>query len=657
MTNEDGMRLIIAEKPSLGRAIAEVLPKPHKKSEGYIETGGGNCVTWCIGHLLEQDEPSAYDPAYRQWKLEHLPIIPEQWLLKPKKETRKQLSVIKRLLKLSDNIVHAGDPDREGQLLVDEVLSYLNLSKNRRQKVMRLLINDMNPQAIKKALAGMRLNREFVPLSVSALARSRADWLYGINMTRACTVLGKREGYNGLLSVGRVQTPILGLVARRDQEIKQFEPKPFFDVYASLETDKKAHFRAKWQPSEACQPWMDEEGRVLDRRLAENVVRRITGKQGIVESAEDKKGKELPPLLYSLSALQIDAARRWNMTATQVLDCCQKLYEQKLLTYPRSDCRYLPEEHFSQAPDVLSVIRQNAPVLGKFVDGGSPSRKTRVWNDKKISAHHAIIPTARRASRLKLAEGEQRVYEMVARQYLAQFYPDHRFVRRKIAVRIEKGLFLATSRQTEQEGWKKLFPAQRKKHDTSPDSALSALPQPSLPLLKKGDALTCLEGFLQEKMTQAPLPFTDATLLSAMTGIARYVNSPSVRKILRETDGLGTEATRASIIELLFKRGFLYKEKQHIHATPSGSALVLALPDKISQPDMTAQWESQLNDMVGGRSSYDVFMASLSEEIHDLLVTTASDGLSQVRNLPPVAKPVYRKNRRAKNSKKIRSRA
>ena len=209
------MRLIIAEKPSLGRAIAEVLKKPLKKQDGYIEAASGDVVTWCIGHLLEQEEPDAYDSAYKRWQLEHLPIVPEQWRLRPRKGGRGQLGVIRKLLKRADSIVHAGDPDREGQLLVDEVLEYLKLSATRRRNVQRLLVNDLNPPAVRQALGRLRSNQEFVPLAVSALARSRADWLYGINMTRACTLLGRQVGYGGLLSIGRVQTPVLGLVARR----------------------------------------------------------------------------------------------------------------------------------------------------------------------------------------------------------------------------------------------------------------------------------------------------------------------------------------------------------------------------------------------------------------------------------------------------------
>ena len=645
------MRLIIAEKPSLGRAIAEVLKKPLKKHEGYIESASGDVVTWCIGHLLEQEEPDAYDPAYKKWQLEHLPIVPQHWQLRPRKGGRSQLTVIRKLLKCADIVVHAGDPDREGQLLVDEVLDYLKLSASRRKEVRRLLVNDLNGAAVKKALERMRSNQEFVPLAVSALARSRADWLYGMNLTRACTLMGRKAGYNGLLSIGRVQTPVLGLVARRDEEIEHFQPKPFFEVFAVLLTRDNEKFRAKWQPSEACQPWMDDEGRVLDKRLAQNVVDRITGKTARVLKVEDKRGKEAPPLPYSLSALQIDAAKQWRMDAKQVLDCCQRLYEKKLITYPRSDCRYLPAEHHAEAPEVLSSIRHNSDSLCKAVDGALPELKSRAWNDGKVGAHHAIIPTARRTDLNKMPETDRKVYELVARQYLVQFYPDHRFRKRVVDIDIEKGLFRASSRETLDEGWKSVIGTRATKNSSPEQNEESQ----ALPDLQKGQSLNCPEAELAEKQTQPPKPFNDASLLSAMTGIARFVKDPETRKVLRETDGLGTEATRASIIELLFTRQFLMRKGRNIHASATGKALIRALPEKISTPDMTARWESALTSIVEKQGSYQRFMGQLDVELRQLLNQTMTEGLPTVAGLPPVKSKFHRKPGGKSYRKKSRS--
>lgn len=638
------MRLFIAEKPSLGRAIADVLKKPLKRHEGYIESASGDVVTWCIGHLLEQEEPDAYDPAYKTWKLEHLPIVPQQWRLRPRKGVHSQLQVIGGLLKRADVVINAGDPDREGQLLVDEVLDYLKLSAGRKKEVRRLLISDLNPAAVARSLERMRPNLEFVPLAVSALARSRADWLYGINLTRACTLLGRRVGFNGLLSIGRVQTPILGLVARRDADIDNFQSKPYYEVFAMLVTAKGERFPAKWIPSAACQNWMDEEGRVLDRRLAQNVVDRITGKQGTVRRVDDKCGKETPPLPYSLSALQIDAARQLRMPASKVLDYCQHLYEQKLITYPRSDCRYLPQEHFSQAPEVLASIRHNSVTLGKAIDQALPERRTSAWNDKKVGAHHAIIPTSLRTDLACLPDGERKLYELIARQYVVQFYPDHTFRKRVIDVELEKGLFRASSRQTVVQGWKVLINSDKQQ----PDEENILLPE-----LGTGDVVDCPEAELKEKQTQPPKPFNDATLLSAMTGIARFVQDRGIRKILRETDGLGTEATRAGIIELLFKRQFLERKGRNIHASAAGRALINALPERVTMPDMTAQWEASLNDIVERKGSYSSFMGRLDHELRTLLAQTTKEGLLTVAGLSTTrSQHPFRKKGQKKAQKK-----
>jgi DNA topoisomerase-3 len=360
------VRLFIAEKPSLGRAIAEVLPKPLKKAQGYIVAANGDTVSWFIGHLLEQAQPEAYDPAFKKWAHEHLPIVPERWQLKIKPKTAKQLAVLRMLVKKAKQLVHAGDPDREGQLLVDEVIDFLNVTKAQKANIQRCLINDLNPQAVKQALNKLRDNREFIPLSTSALARSRADWLYGINLTRAYNLQGQKAGYQGLLSVGRVQTPLLGLVVRRDSIIEAFVSKPFYEVWAKLQTEQGETFKAKWQASDACAKYLDQQGRNLSQALAQNVASRISHQAAIVHDLKREHKKQPAPLPYNLSALQIDASKAFGLGAQQVLDICQTLYERhKLITYPRSDSRYLPKGHFSQALQVVNAIKTNSPLLGK----------------------------------------------------------------------------------------------------------------------------------------------------------------------------------------------------------------------------------------------------------------------------------------------------
>ncbi|EGM69476.1 DNA topoisomerase III [Shewanella sp. HN-41] len=639
------MILYIAEKPSLGRAIADVLPKPHKKGDGFIEAANGDCVSWCVGHLLEQAQPDAYNPEYKSWKFEHLPIVPDKWQLKPKAATRSQLSVLKKLVKQANTLVNAGDPDREGQLLVDEVIAYLGVTGDKLHQTQRLLISDLNPQAVKRALTQLRSNREFIPLSTSALARSRADWLYGMNMTRAYTIQGKKVGYQGVLSVGRVQTPLLGLVVRRDEEIANFQSKPFYEVLAHLATEKQETFSAKWQPSEACLPYMDEEGRVLARGLAQNVVSRISNKPALVTQLASKDKKQHPPLPYSLSALQIDAAKRFGMSAKDVLDTCQSLYERhKLITYPRSDSRYLPLEQHKLAPAVLRAVSLGAGELLQGADVPDPQLKSKAWDDKKVDAHHAIVPTEKTANLSSLSLREKQLYLHIVRQYLAQFYPAYCYSETTVQVTIEGGLFNTKARQDQSLGWKQLFARQEPngsktsgnestqgstgKDDEDSDEFIGQLPP-----LKLGQALHCTRGELLEKNTQPPKAFTDATLLSAMTGISRYVTDPEIRKILKETDGLGTEATRAGIIELLFKRGFLQRLGKSIVSTDVGKGLINSLPASATTPDMTALWEASLNGICHKETSYQAFMQPLLGTLSTLIqnageqLPTALNGL------------------------------
>ncbi|GAA6172116.1 DNA topoisomerase III [Colwellia sp. KU-HH00111] len=648
------MKLYIAEKPSLARAIVEVLPKPHKKNDGYIESGNGDVVTWCIGHLLEQAPPQDYDVKYKKWEVEHLPIIPQQWQLKPKTKTRKQLGVIKKLIKQADIIVNAGDVDREGQILVDEAISYCGASKTKIANAQRCLISDMNLAAVKKSVKNLKPNRDYIPLAVSALARARADWLYGLNMTRLCTLQGQKSGYQGVLSIGRVQTPILGLVVNRDIEIENFTSKPFYQVLANIATANGEKYQGKWQPSKACEPYMDEERRVLSKKLAVNVVERIDDQPGkIVKVSQDNK-QQKPPLLFSLSGLQIAAAKMFGMSAKQVLDICQQLYEKhKLITYPRSDCQYLPSEHFNDVAAVTDAISALSSTLATALNKADLSRKSKVWNDKKVSAHHAIIPTAKKRATGVLSADEVKIYELVARQYVAQFYPDFAFFDKQINTEIAGGLFISKQKDVINNGWKDLFVGVNKKSDLASSTATPSLADfaaKSLPKVKVGENVHCIRGELVEKNTTAPKHFTDATLLAALTGIARYVNDAQIKKALKESDGLGTEATRASIIELLFTRQFLTRKGKEIIATDIGRKLITALPMQISQPDMTALWEAQLEAISVQSFNYRSFMSGVEANLQQLIVDVKDISLSGL----PKSAPRYNKRKfsRKRTSKK-----
>jgi len=614
------MQLIIAEKPSLGRAIAHVLPSPHSIKQGYIECGEDTIVTWCMGHLLEPSEPEGYKPQYARWNITDLPITPETWKLTPRSNTLQQLRIVGSLLSKAQKVIHAGDPDREGQLLVDEVLSYFKV----KLPAQRLLINDLTPRAISVALNQLRQNSEFQNLSFSAQSRQRADWLYGINLTRAITLISRQHGSEGVLSVGRVQTPVLGLIVKRDAEIECFESKRYFTVEATFNTsphpdaESNECFNAQWIVPLSREMHCDEQGRLLNRKIAERVVRSVFPKQGEqpkegdrpkgrVIKVKDKQKKESAPLPFSLSTLQIDAAKRYKYSAQSVLDGCQILYEKyQLITYPRSDCRFLPEGHFDQRHDVLNTLIGNSPTLTGVIQLCDTTLHSRAWNNKKVEAHHAIIPTERHYDISKLHERERNIYHLICRNYIAQFYPDLITDETSIEISVANELFEGKGKVIRQPGWKTLF---RSNKNTS--SANSAL----LPPLREGDTVSVSAAEVKNHDTTPPQHFTDATLLSAMTNIARFVEDEDIRRTLRETDGLGTEATRAGIIETLFKRDYVKKNSHYIYSTEKGRNLIGSLPAICAKPDMTATWEASLETIHSGSTKPKVFIDRLNSEV------------------------------------------
>lgn len=640
------MKLYIAEKPSLGRAIAAALPKPQKNHKTHIELANGDVVSWCIGHILAQADPEDYDVELKKWRMENLPIVPQQWQLKPISRTRSQLTVLRKLVKQADEIIHAGDPDREGQLLVDEVIDYFKISKTKKSTIKRLLISDLNLPAVKRALNSLKPNSDFMPLSISALARSRADWLYGINLTRAYTLQGQKTGYHSVLSVGRVQTPLLGLVVRREQEIAQFVSKPFYQVQAhlALAANETVAFTAKWQPSENCKPYCDEEGRVLVKSLAENVVKRIANQPATVSSLENSEKQQAAPLPFNLSQLQISAARQFSMNAKLVLDVCQALYEKhKLITYPRSDCRYLPKEQLKQAKGIVATLEKSSLPCNKPAQGANTALVSKAWNDKKITAHHAIIPTEKSPENISLNTFEKNIYLLIVRQYLVQFYPAYIYQQTKVSLLIAGGHFLSQAKTEKQLGWQVLFPKSKKTQTTGTNGQDKASEQEqNLPPLTKGQVLHCQQGELVEKHTSPPQSFTDATLLAAMTGIARYVSDPMIKKVLKDTDGLGTDATRAGIIDLLFKRDFLQRQGKSITATEVGVALINALPEMATLPDMTAQWEATLTAISEKNANYLSFMQPLTNIVTEMVYGASQQSFS---GLPKVAFKPKRVNR------------
>ena len=599
------MRLYIAEKPSMGREIAKCLKGPARSGNGFIETSEG-VVTWCYGHILRQAEPEEYDAAYKKWTENVLPIVPETWKLIISESSAQQFGIVKNLIAKADEIVHAGDPDREGQLLVDEVLDFVGNKK----PVKRLLLNALDEKSVKEALADLRDNRDFAPLKMSALARARADWLIGMNLSRAYTLAARRAGRKTVLPIGRVKTPTLALVVRREREIKDFHPVKHYSIKAEF-AHKNGNFAAAWKPSEE-QRGLDSEGRLVDRDAAEEKLAAFSaakdaGEQGVVVDYKKAKKEEPQRLPFALSTLQVLAGKRFGYEPQQVLDTAQQLYERKLTTYPRSDCEYLPTNQFRAAGTILSNLAQTGDEqLAAWAGGADAKVKSRAWNDKKITAHHAIIPTTVKVKLDTLTPMQRNIYFLIAQAYLAQFYPVHVYDQTKVELSFAGERFTASGRVVRDAGWKALYAGKNAEKPEGEENEESG----ELPAMKKKDAAAWQSGKLAEKETKPPQRFTPSTLLAAMKDIHKFVRDEAAKKTLRAVSGIGTEATRATIIDDLIRRRFLQAAGKKKVLTPTAAAefLVDSLPEDMTYPDKTAVWEDALHAMAEGEGTLDAFL-------------------------------------------------
>lgn len=589
------MRLYIAEKPSMAREIAAVLKNP-QQGRGYIKTSGG-IVTWLVGHVLQQAEPEMYDEKYRYWREEDLPIIPEVWKLEVTNNTAEQFGVVKNLILQADEIVHAGDPDREGQLLVDEVLDFVGNNK----PVKRILLNALDETSIRRANADLRDNEDFFNLKQSALARARADWLIGMNLSRAYTLAAKRAGHEGVLPIGRVKTPTLALVVRREREIKNFKPVDFFNIHAQF-AHANGNFVAQWKPNKSLleSAAFDSEGRLIDKKFAESYLEKFAAPphEGKISDYKVTEKKEFQPLPYSLSSLQIAAGKKFGYNPQQVLDAAQSLYEKKLTTYPRSDCEYLPLNQFADADRILQHLSRRFDE--EIFSNADAKIKSRAWNDKKISAHHAIIPTLKPFTG-GVTEVEENIYNLIAKNYAVQFYPLHIFDETVVTVDYKAEKFSARGKVVKQAGWRKFYVMARAKSD---DEVENILPQ-----MQKGDAVDYKTAELKKGTTKPPPYFSASSLVQGMKEIHKYVKNSESKKQLKDVYGIGTEATRASIIEDLIKRKFLVTKKKILHPTAKAFMLVDMLPDEMTYPDSTAVWEDKLHSMSEGEGTLEDFLA------------------------------------------------
>ena len=607
------MRLYIAEKPSMGAEIAKCLTGPIQRQDGYLITKDG-VVTWAFGHILRQAEPDEYNAKYKKWIAEDLPIIPKQWKMLVDKSCTKQFGIIKDLIGKADEIVHAGDPDREGQLLIDEVLDFVHCKK----PVKRILLNALDEQSIKKANSSLRDNHDFINLKQSALARARADWLIGMNLSRAYTLAARRAGKKEVFAVGRVKTPTLALVVRRERELQNFKPVDYFIIKA-LFKHEQGEFTATWKPSDT-QAGLDSENRLLDENIAKALLEKFAtktefGKITAYQKAQKKEAQRLP---FSLSTLQVLAGRRFGYEPQLVLDTAQKLYERKLTTYPRSDCEFLPQNQYGDAKIILrNLTGCGDEQLQTWASNSDLKIKSRAWNDKKITAHHAIIPTRIKVNLNSLSAVERNLYFLIAQAYIAQFYPLHIYDQTKVQVTYMQENFTTSGRVVKQMGWKELYSQKHEPQDKNKDKKEE---EASLPAMKRGDEVEYMKGEYDKKSTKPPTRLTGSTLLAGMKEIHKYVKDSEVKKKLKDIYGIGTEATRASIIEDLIKRGFLQTEgkKKYLIPTSMAYTLIDALPDELTYPDFTAVWEDYLHSLSEGEGTVDDFLAKQAQFTQNL---------------------------------------
>ena len=601
------MRVFLCEKPSQGKDIARVLGAGQRSNGCY--SGAGVVVTWCIGHLVEAVPPEGYGEQYKRWAIEQLPIVPERWRVEPKVATAAQFKVVQQLVAKAGELVIATDADREGEMIAREIIDLCGY----RGPIQRLWLSALNDASIRKALGALKLSAETLPLYFSALARSRADWLIGMNLSRLFTLLGRQAGYTGVLSVGRVQTPTLKLVVDRDREIARFVSVPYWAADVLLSHAGQS-FTASWIPPEGS---TDAAGRCLQQPVAQQAVDRIrAARDAQVVSVDTERVREAPPLPFDLGTLQEVCSRQLGLDVQETLDIAQALYEtHKATTYPRSDSGYLPESMLAEVPAVLDALLATEPSLRPLLGQLDRNQRSRAWNDGKVTAHHGIIPTLEPAKLLAMSEKELAVYQLIRGRYLAQFLPHHEFDRTVTQLACGGQSLVAVGKQIAVIGWRQVLAT------PEPDAADGEEAQRSqvLPPLASGSRCGVEQVELKALRTLPPKPYTQGELVKVMKGVAKLVDDPRLKQKLKETTGIGTEATRASTIKGLLDRGYLLKKGRAIRASDAAFTLIDAVPAAIADPGMTAIWEQALDMIEAGQMTLDTFIAKQSTWVAQLV--------------------------------------
>lgn len=616
-----GKVLVIAEKPSVGRDIARVLGC-REKGDGLL-AGSNYIVSWAVGHLAALCNPEDYNPAWKKWSMETLPIMPEQMQLQAVVSGRAQLAVLKKLLRSPEveSLICATDSGREGEL----IFRYIYQLCGCRKPFRRLWVSSMTDEALREGFASLRPGADYDNLFASARCRSEADWLVGINASRAYTLK-----YNTLLSIGRVQTPTLAIIVARAQEITAFVPEEYWELRADFALADGQTYWGVWQ---------DKQGktRLVGPQAAEQakaLQAAVKGRPAQVLQVGREEKSQPPPLLYDLTELQRDCNRRYGYSAQKTLDIAQSLYERrKLLTYPRTDSRYLSDDlapHLASRVQRLAGLTQFSDLAAPLLGQPLPLSK-RIIDNSKISDHHAIIPTEGNLRLEGLTPDELRVFRLVALRFLAVFYPPYRYAVTKVLTQVQTEanpqgeLFASRGQEVLQAGWQAVYQQLQaweaaetppKKTATAKKSAKEDDQQ--LPSLQEGQPAQVLAVKSSRKKTQPPKPYTEAGLLSAMENAGRFVEDEALREQLKE-NGLGTPATRAAIIERLLKVGYIRRQGKNLLPTEKGERLMEVVPPELKSPETTGKWERGLSAIAGGRMTDEVFMASIRRYVQYLV--------------------------------------
>ena len=593
--------LVIAEKPSVGRDLSAALPGSFAKHEGYLESSD-YVVTWAVGHLVELVEPDDYDDRFKKWRMADLPIVPDTFRLKPRDpKSGKQLSVVLGLLARADvdRVINACDAGREGEL----IFAYIWECAGAKKPVERLWISSMTKQAIGEGFERLRPGEQLAPLERAARSRSGADWLVGMNATRAATIRG-RAWVGGVVSLGRVQTPTLAMIVRRERQIQAFVPEPYWLVHATFEAPSRAGYTGLW--------FEGEETRLKDERRAGDIVSRVSGKDGTVRSVVRKEQSERAPLLYDLTSLQRDANRRFGFSARRTLQAAQSLYEdKKAITYPRTSSRYLSGD---MVPELKPTAETLVPIgqyeaFARYVLELDELPLSRVVNDARVEDHHAIIPTDIEHDVDSFKEDERRIFDLVAKRFLAVFHPPARYARTTIVTEVESEPFRTRGKVTLEAGWRGVYgvePDEPKAQGEDEDEG------GELPRLEEGMTVRCAEAAVEAKETRPPPRYTEATLLSAMETAGKLVEEEQLREAMKDR-GLGTPATRAEIIETLIRREYIERVAKDLAPTPKGLQVITMLEaHPLTSPELTGDWEKRLSDIEHGSGDRESFMAEIA---------------------------------------------